>query len=183
MKQNIEEKIEIPEKIEVQTDKGMIKVKGPKGEVSKKLINPKVKIEVKDKNIIFSAKKGTKREKKIIETFKSHVRNLIQGASENHIYKLKICSTHFPMTASIKDNEFVLQNFLGEKVPRKLKIKENAEVKIEGEEITVKSPDKELAGQTAASIEGLCKISGRDRRVFQDGIYIISKSEKNIENG
>ncbi len=182
MKQDIKEKIKIPEKTEIQIDKGMIKAKGPEGEVSKKLINPKVKIEIEDKHIIFSAKKGTKREKKIIETFKSHIRNVIQGVSENHTYRLKICSTHFPMTASIKDNEFVLQNFLGEKVPRKLKIKENVDVKIESEEIIVESPDKELAGQTAASIEGLCRISGRDRRVFQDGIYIISKSEKKIEN-
>jgi len=181
MKLNFKEKIEIPEKIEAQIDKGIVKIKGPKGEASKKLIDPKVDIKIEDKKIIFSAKKGTKREKRIIGTFKSHIRNLIKGVNEGHTYKLKICSTHFPMNASVKDNEFILKNFLGEKIPRKIKIEQGVKINIEGEEITVESPNKELAGQTAASIEQLCRITGRDRRIFQDGIYITKKSEK-IQN-
>ncbi len=59
-----------------------------------------------------------------------------------------------------------MQNFLGEKVPRVIKLKQGVDVKIEGQEITVESPDKELAGQTAAAIEQLCKITKRDRRIF-----------------
>jgi len=53
-----------------------------------------------------------------------------------------------------------------------------AEVKIEEQIIIVESPDLELAGQTAASIEKLCKITNRDRRIFQDGIYIYEKPGK-----
>ena len=178
MKLNVQEQIEVPEGVEIKIEKGLLTAKGPKGESSRLLRGPKINLEVKDKKILLSAKKATKREKRLIGTFKSHVQNIIHGVVEGHTYKLKICSTHFPMSASVSENEFVLQNFLGEKVPRTLKIRPDVDVKIEGQEITVESTNKELAGQTAASIEKLTRITKRDRRIFQDGIYIISKSKK-----
>ena len=85
------------------------------------------------------------------------------------------------MTVAVSGDEFTIQNFLGEKVPRKLKIKEGAEVKVEGEEISVEGVDKEIISQTAASIEQLTRISNRDRRIFQDGCYIIMKDNKEIK--
>jgi large subunit ribosomal protein L6 len=175
MKIGFEEQIGIPEGIEVKVDKGLVFVKGKNGEVSKKLQGQHISIEERDNNIVISSKKNTKREKMLIGTFKSHIKNMLKGVKDVYIYKLKICSTHFPMTASVSNNEFVLQNFLGEHVPRAFKIIKGVSVKIHGQEITVESPDKEQAGQTAASIEQLCRIADKDRRVFQDGIYIISK--------
>jgi len=181
MKTDIKEKIEIPKDVEVKIAGSLISVKGPKGEVSRRLLNPKVNISVKENQILMSSKNATKREKKIIGTFKAHIKNMLKGVVEPFIYKLKICSSHFPMTASVKDNEFSVQNFLGENTPRTLTIKPGVNVKVEGTEVVVESSDRELAGQTAASIEHLCKITNRDRRIFQDGIYIISKAGKEIK--
>ena len=178
MKLDLTEQIEIPEGVEIKIDKGLVSAKGPKGESSRRLAGPKINLEVKDNKVVISATKATKREKRLIGTFKSHVENIIHGVNEGHVYKLKICSTHFPMNASVKEGIFELQNFLGEKVPRTIKLKQGVDVKIEGQEITVESTNKELAGQTAASIEQLCRITNRDRRIFQDGIYIIEKSQK-----
>ena len=181
MKINIQEKVEIPENIEVTIDKGIIGVKGPKGVVTKNLLSPRIKISVKEKTVLIESKKGTKREKKMAGTLKAHIKNMIKGALEGFIYKLKVCSSHFPMSVSAENNQFIVKNFLGETVPRTLDIKKDVTIIIEGSDVIIESADKELAGQTAASIEKLCRIKGRDTRIFQDGIWIISKAGKEIK--
>lgn len=181
MKIDIADKIEIPENVEINIDKGIVSVKGPKGAVTKNLLSPRIKISVKDKGVLIESKKATKREKKMIGTFKAHIKNMIKGALEGFSYKLKICSSHFPITAGVENNQFVVKNFLGESIPRSVGIKEGVNIKIEGSDIVIESTDKELAGQTAASIEKLCKIKGRDKRIFQDGIWLVSKAGKEIK--
>ncbi len=181
MKIDIADKIEIPENVEVKVEKGLVSVKGPKGEVSRKLLLPKINISIQDKNVVVGSKKATKREKKMIGTFKAHIKNMIKGTLEGFSYKLKICSSHFPITAGVENNQFVVKNFLGESIPRSIEIKEGVNIKIEGSDIVIESTDKELAGQTAASIEKLCKIKGRDKRIFQDGIWLVSKAGKEIK--
>jgi large subunit ribosomal protein L6 len=172
---DIIEEIEIPAGREVKVDGRMVIAKGKKGEVKRLLFNPKVKIEVKEGNVVVSAKKPTKREKKIVCSFVSHIKNMIRGVEEGHVYKLKICSGHFPMTASSSASEFVVKNFLGEKIPRVLKLKPGVSVKVSGVDVIVEGADLELTSQTAASIEQLMRISNRDRRIFQDGIYLTEK--------
>ncbi len=178
---NFEIKIVIPENVQVNLDENILKIKGPKGEVEKKLHNPLVKIEIKDKEIILSTQKQTKKEKRIINTFKAHVNNLINGVNESYIYKLKVCSSHFPMSVIIEKDKLIIKNFMGEKIPRKAKILPKTTVKIEGEVVTVESSNKELAGQTAANIEKSCKRSGFDKRVFADGIWLFHKAGKDIK--
>jgi large subunit ribosomal protein L6 len=173
--------IEIPSGTTVTVDKGIVCVKGKSGENKKNLFNKKVSIEVKEGKVLLSTKKASKREKKIIGTFKAHIKNMIKAASEGVIYKLKICSGHFPMNVSVEKNEFVIKNFLGEKIPRKIKIKEGADVKVEGDIINVSSSDKEIAGQFAASIEQLTRRTKYDKRIFMDGIWIIDKDGKGIK--
>jgi large subunit ribosomal protein L6 len=111
-------------------------------------------------------------------TFKSHLNNLIKGVLNSYTYTLKICSGHFPMNVSVSNNKVIIKNFFAEKIPREAKILPNVEVKINGDIVTVKSVDKDLAGQTAGNIEQACRIVNRDRRVFMDGIYITHKSGK-----
>ena len=84
------------------------------------------------------------------------------------------------MSVDIKGKEATIKNFLGEKIPRKLKILDNVEINIEKDIITINSCDKELAGQTAANFEKATRIRMKDRRVFQDGIFITSKAGKEI---
>lgn len=179
--EKIEEKIKIPPDLKVELVNNLLKINGPKGEDSRKLIHPKIKITLMDNIVSLFSKKPSKKEKKIINTFKAHIKNLIKGVKEGYIYKLKICSGHFPMNVSLKDKYLITQNFLGEKIPRKALILPGVKVDIQGDIIILNGINKEAVGQTAANIEKSTNIKARDKRIFQDGIFIIEKGDKKIK--
>ena len=180
-KETFKEQIEIPEDVVVSIEGNIVKVKGPKGENQRSLFNPSLSILKEGKNIVLTSNDNTKREKKLIKTFSAHIENLINGALKNYTYKLKICSGHFPMNVSVEGNFVLIKNFFGEKIPRKAKILPNVDVKVEGDEILVEGIDKEATGQTASNIEIATRRVNFDRRVFQDGIYIINKADKKLK--
>jgi large subunit ribosomal protein L6 len=175
------EEITPVEGVTVTVDKGNITIKGEKGELVEVVNDPKIKVSFDNGKIILQSTTFSRHEKRKIKTFRSHIMNKMQGVLEGYVYKLKICAGHFPMNVTLQGQDFVIKNFLGEKIPRTLKIVEGGTVKIEGEIITVESVDKEIAGQIAASIEKLCTVTNRDLRVFQDGIYITEKAGKEIK--
>lgn len=132
-------------------------------------------ITLKGDKLEFACEKANKKNIAMIRTAVSHVRNLIKGLNEEYEYKLEICHVHFPMTAKVEGDILKITNFLGEKVPRTVPILKGVTVEVKGSEITVKSHDIEKAGQTAANIEKATKVPKKDRRVFQDGIFLKSK--------
>lgn len=172
--------IQVPEGIEARIEIDKIIVKGSKGEVSRTFPTKNLKIELKDGKIIISALQDNARIRALVGTFESHIKNMIKGVEEPYVYKLKVCSSHFPINVKLVGQELQITNFLGEKKPRKVKISPNVNVKLEGDIIIVESIDKELAGRTASDIEQATRISSRDRRIFQDGIYMIEKAGKPI---
>ncbi|MBS3107742.1 50S ribosomal protein L6 [Candidatus Woesearchaeota archaeon] len=165
----------IPDNVQATLSDGKIKVKGPQGEVDKSFIYPNINVEINDKKIIFSAKTARKEEKRMIHTFESHLKNMIQGTIQKYVYKLKVCSSHFPISVGVEGEVVVIKNFFGEKKPRKAKIVKGVDVKVNGEEIVVQGNDIEKVGQTAANMEKATKRPAFDRRRFQDGIYITQK--------
>lgn len=173
--------IPVEANLQVHLENHILKVKGPKGEVEKKLHHPFVKIEKTDKEIILSTEKATKKEKRMINTFRAHINNMIKGVNQTYIYKLKVCSSHFPITATLEKNKIVIKNFMGEKIPRKATIQPNVTVKVAGDLLTVESPNKEAAGQTAINIEKACRRPGFDTRVFADGIWMIHRAGKDVK--
>jgi large subunit ribosomal protein L6 len=178
--ERIEAKIELPEGVNADIKTREITLKSGKGEVSRKWFNKKVNVELKDKNLVVYALDATKREKTEIYTLEAHLINIIKGLTDGITYKLRICSSHFPMTVTVSVKDVAVKNFLGEKIPRVAKIIEGVTVKMEGTELTVTGIDKEHVAQTAANIEQVCRITDKDRRKFMDGIYIISKDGKAI---
>ena len=180
MKKDLSQQIKIPEGVEADIEGNRIIIKGLEGENKHEFKFGKLNVEKKDNKIIIGNKKSTKTEKKMMNTISAHLRNMIKGVQEKFVYELKICFSHFPITVEIKDKDVSIKNFLGEKIPRKIKLNKGVDVKIEKDKIVITSTNKELAGQTAANFEKITKITGRDRRVFQDGIYITKKNGREI---
>lgn len=175
MKKEFSQEIIIPEGIEIKKEGKTLFVKGHHGEASKEFNFGKLKFEKKDNKIILSHPSSTRNDKRMINTITAHIKNLINGAQNKFEYQLKICSSHFPINVEVKGNAVLIKNFLGEKTPRKCTMPKGAEVEVNKDIITIKSSNKETAGQAAANFENATKVRNRDRRVFQDGIYITSK--------
>jgi len=175
MRINLEKTIKIPEGVEVNLDGTNLIVKGKEGENKRDFKIRKISIEKQDNQIKLISKKATKNEKKIMNTLAAHINNMIKGVQHKFEYKLKVCFSHFPITIEFKENEAIIKNFLGEKIPRKAKIPEGVEVDVSKDEVTIKSTNRELGGQAAANFEKATWIRMRDRRIFQDGIFITHK--------
>ena len=171
--------IEIPNDVEVEINNFKIKVKGPKGFLEKDFFNPIFKKDIvikKENNKIFLSTSSRKRKiKAMIGTIESHLNNMFIGVKEGYLAKLKIVYMHFPFTVKVSGKEVLINNFLGEKTPRKAKIFGDCKVEIQGDEILVSGISKDDVGQTAAQLERATRIKQRDRRVFQDGCFIIKK--------
>ncbi len=173
----IKEVVKIPEGISVEILDGDIKITGPKGEISKKLHYSGIKLYKEDDSVVIEMEYPKKTQRALIGTFASHIKNMSTGVTEGFEYKLKIIYAHFPMTVKVVGDAVEISNFLGEKVPRKAKIVgKDAKVSIKGSEVTVSGISIEDVGQTAANIEQATKIKRRDRRVFQDGIYLTERN-------
>lgn len=180
MKKEFIQNIKIPGGVEAEIKGNILKIRGPQGESSREFKIDGLIFEKKNDEIIIGDKKATKKEKKMINTIKSHIKNMIRGAQEKFEYKLKICYNHFPFTVEVRGKEALIKNFLGEKVPREVNIPEGVEVKTEKDIVKIRSHNKELAGQAAANFETATKIRLRDRRVFQDGLFIIEKNGRQM---
>ena len=173
--------IKLPKEVQAQLDRGILMMKGPKGDVKRDLLDKNIEIEHKEDVITLKASKFSQRNKKLIKSSAAHIKNMIRGCSGGHKYALKICSGHFPMNVSVNNSQFIVKNFLGEKVPRTLDLKPGASVKVEGDLVVVESTSKEIAGQVSADIETLTKRTGYDGRIFQDGLWIVTKDNKEFK--
>lgn len=180
-KEAIKKEMELPDGVSASMDGRFLIVKGQKGEARREVKQRNISIKTEGKKIFLESKSGKKEDKKVIGSLTAHIKNMIKGSSQNHVYTLKICSGHFPMNVSVGNNKLSVKNFLGEKVPRVLQLKSGADVKVEGDLINVTSTSKETAGQVSADIEQLTRRPGYDTRIFQDGIYIINKDGKHLK--
>ncbi len=178
MKHKLTQTVKIPEGIECTYKDEILKCKKDQLELSHKIQVPTINIKIQNNQVTIECTKGNKTDYKKIMTFKAHINNIFRGLTENFTYQLEIANVHFPMAVKAEGDKLSINNFLGEKVPRSAEILPNVDVKITGNQITITSHDKEAAGQTAANFEQATTVTGRDRRIFQDGIFITSKPER-----
>ncbi|MHA1719343.1 MAG: 50S ribosomal protein L6 [Promethearchaeota archaeon] len=176
----IDEELEIPQGITCKINENkVITVKGKKGEISKDFGHAKkIEIEIKNNKIFLHADFPRKNTVALTTTLKNIINNMFLGVEKGYEYRMKIVYSHFPITLEPpkKGSDVVLiKNFLGERAPRVTHSIGDVQIKANKEEVIVSGPDKELVGQTCANIQKTCRIKNKDKRVFQDGIYVYEK--------
>jgi len=167
--------IEYPDDVDATVDRFDLTVEGPNGAVTRRLWFPDVTVTTSEDAVVIESDADTKKVKATMGTFESHVRNMIHGVTDGWEYKLQVHYSHFPMQVNVDGDEVAIENFMGEKAPRRASILGETEVRVEGEAIVLNGPDKEAVGQTAGNIEQLTRVKDKDTRVFQDGVYIVEK--------
>jgi large subunit ribosomal protein L6 len=175
MKHAVTEKIAIPSGVSCSIEGKILKCSKSGKELSKSVDVPGIIVKIDNNEIVFNCERANKKDYKKIKSQIAHMNNIFSGLDKEFVYKLESCNVHFPMTLKAEKNFLIINNFLGEKVPRKAKILPGVTVALKANLITITSNDREAAGQTAANMEKATKIRNRDRRIFQDGIYIVEK--------
>jgi len=175
MNKDIERFVEIPEGVEAVVSGNKVTVRGNGKELVREFDKGKISMAVADKKFILTAKGATRRESKMIGTIWAHLKNMVKGIGEDFVYELEVCNVHFPMNVKVDGDKITIKSFLGETTERVAKILTGVKVDIKGNQITVTSDNIEAAGQTAANLEKATRLTGRDRRIFQDGIFITKK--------
>ena len=172
----IEHTIELPEGVSASLDGITLKVNGPNGNLEREYHSSTLKLMVESDKIIVQVDLPRRKDQALVGTWNAHINNMVKGVTSGFTYNLKALYSHFPMTLKQEGNELVVNNYFGERVPRRAKILPGVKVEIKNKvELVVSGIDKELVGQTAANIERCATVKNRDRRVFQDGIYLLSK--------
>ena len=167
--------LKLPEGVNVDSSSPEVKVTGPRGDLTRRFEHAAINFEQKDGEIKIIGKKLRRKDKAMIGTWRAHLANMIKGVNSGFRYEMKIVFAHFPMKVAAKGNTVTIDNFLGEKATRTAVIGEGVDVKVKGDIVTIEGNDIEHVGQTAANLEKATVVTGRDIRVFQDGVYTISK--------
>ena len=176
---HISHSIALPEGASASIDGDIVTISKDGQSLSREFRHHKVEVRTDEGALEVFINLPRRSDKALAGTWAAHLRNMVRGVDEGFEYRLKAVFSHFPMSLKVDGKRFTITNLFGEKVPRVAPLPwtpAEVEVRVENKtDVVVKGADREKVGQTAANIERACKIKKRDRRVFQDGIYIVSK--------
>jgi large subunit ribosomal protein L6 len=166
--------ITVPQNTEVLIDKGLISVKGPKGEISKEF-NSSIKIEVNDGEVVLTPQRQDQLTRALWGTYASHISNMVKGVNEAYVKKLIVEGVGFKAEINGKN----LKLNVGFSHPIEMEIPEGLEVSVEKDTITISGINKESVGQFAANIRSKKKPEPyKGKGIRYDGEVIRRKEGK-----
>ncbi|XP_071690772.1 large ribosomal subunit protein uL6-like [Rutidosis leptorrhynchoides] len=185
------ETMDIPDGIEIKIKAKIIEVTGPRGTLTRNFKHLNLDFllitdEEGKRKLKVDAWFGSRKTTAAIRTALSHVNNLIVGVTQGFRYKMRFVYAHFPINASITNNNKAIEirNFLGEKKVRKVDLLDGVTVvrseKVK-DELVLDGNDIELVSRSCALINQKCHVKNKDIRKFLDGIYVSDKAK--IEEG
>ncbi|KIJ56624.1 hypothetical protein M422DRAFT_22776 [Sphaerobolus stellatus SS14] len=183
------EELAIPEGVTVNIKARIINVEGPRGKLTKNVRHVNMDIQLvkgQTNKVLLSVWQGGRKHVACLRTIKSLINNMITGVTKGFSYKMRSVYAHFPINCIIQDEGKALEirNFLGEKIVRHVKMLDGVTVqesKAQKDEIILQGNDIENVSQSAASIQGACRVRNKDIRKFLDGVYVSEKSTVTTE--
>ena len=138
----------IPDKVEVKVDGPLVKVKGPKGELSYK-VHEYIGIKQEDKQLSFTRESDQKEHRSLHGTMRANVANMVLGVTEGWTKELEIIGVGYRGEQKGKDINFLL----GYSHPIYVKAPPGVEIKMDGNtKVKISGIDKQAVGQVAAQI-------------------------------
>ncbi len=138
----------IPDNVEVKIKGQDVIIKGPKGEISKEVPRD-IAIDLKDKEILLSPKRKTKKSGALWGLTRALLNNDIKGVTEGFEKELELIGIGYG--ASVEKEKFlVLEVGFSHKI--ELEIPEGINISVKKNIITVSGIDKQKVGEIAAKI-------------------------------
>jgi len=144
--------IQIPKGVTIDLKDDLLKIKGPKGELERK-IHPKVSLQIDDGQILISVEEEGRETRALHGLFGALIANMVTGVSEGFERILEIVGIGY--RAELSGSEVTFH--LGYSHPITYELPKGVDAKIEKTKITLTSIDKEALGMTAAKIRSFRK--------------------------
>jgi len=143
--------VQLPDKVKITLDGDMIKVKGPKGNLDRKL-HPAIEIEINDNVLKVKTDLNDKKKMALQGLFRSLIFNMVTGVTTG--YEKKLLLSGIGYRAETKGKSLVLN--VGYSNPVDFMLPEGITANVDkNTEITLAGIDKELLGQAAANIRDI----------------------------
>jgi large subunit ribosomal protein L6 len=166
--------IQVPANVDVTFQDGVLHVKGPKGELSRTVLDD-VTVTIADKIVTFAKAHDNKRAQALWGTYAAHLHNMITGVIEGFKKVLEIEGVGY--RAEAQGNKIKLS--VGFSHPVELFAPEHVSITSEKGVITITGLDKEVVGQFAADVREVKKPEPyKGKGIHYKGEYIIRKQGK-----
>ena len=166
--------IEIPSGVTITVDQGMVKVQGPKGELSQEVL-PEVTIKMEDNQLTVSRKSDEKLARAQHGLMRSLINNMVVGVTKGFEKKLEVNGVGFKV--ALQGTKLVLN--LGFSHPIEFEAPQGVTLAVDKMNIIVSGTSKQQVGQVAADIRKLKKPEPyKGKGIKYDGEYIIRKAGK-----
>ena len=171
------QKITIPDGVQVSFQDSILTVKGPKGELARK-VRDEISFTITEKEITVEKKAKTRLANGLWGTYASHAKNMIAGVTEGYKKELEVRGIGYRV--EMKGTQLVLH--VGFSHPVVFDVPEGLQVGVQDVTITIEGFDKEKVGQFAAQVRRVKKPDPyKDKGVRYVGEVVRRKQGKKAE--
>jgi large subunit ribosomal protein L6 len=165
----------LPKGVEVKVAGGLVRVKGPKGEISKTL-HPRVSVQVENGQVRVGRSTDEKADRSIHGTMRNEIKNMVEGVSQGYERVLEISGVGY--RAQLQGKKLLLS--LGYSHQLEFPLPTGIDAAVDKQTtVTLKGIDKYLLGETAAKIRAMRKPEPyKGKGVKYAGEHIIRKEGK-----